>query len=1191
MEGLRWLALLPVLAIALTLGLGATADAQSSSGPPVNEAPPIVKGKPSDGKKLKATPGKWSGAPASLTYAWERCDAAGSACAPVTGNGATYQTGDADVGHRLRVLVTATNGEGKAVATSAPSAKIVPLAPKKKSAPSIGGSAADGQLLSATAGSWQGTGPLTYSYQWQSCHGTSCAPIAGATGAQYRASSADLAKKLRVTVTATNVAGSKIASSKPSAAVVPGPPVNTSAPSVAGLPTVEQTLTAEPGSWVGTGPLTYTYQWRSCNLLGECEDISGATEATYTVGPLQIANSIEVEVTAHNAVGSSSATSGSTNVIKALLPANLELPSITGLLQDGGLLAAVTGAWSGTGPLSFSYLWEQCNSAGLDCHEISGALNGTLGLLAAEVGSTVRVIVTATNDAGSTSASSEPTSLVKALLPSNAGLPTISGALQDGASLLGDVGAWTGTGPLSFSQVWELCDSSGQNCKAIEGAVASTLALISSEVGGTVRLAVTATNSAGSTTATSEPTSAIGGLLPANSTLPSISGLLQDGSSLVADVGSWSGTGPLSFSRVWELCDAAGQNCKAIEGATGSALALLTSEIGSTLRLAVTATNSAGSTTATSEPTSAIKALLPSNTGLPSIVGSLVDGQSLTGGAGAWAGSEPSFSYQWLLCNAAGAACKEISGAVGTTLGLLTSEIGSTLRLAVTATNSAGSTTATSEPTSAIKALLPSNSSLPSIAGSLLDGQTLTGAKGSWTGSEPSFSYQWLLCNAAGASCKEISGAVGTTLGLLTSEIGSTLRLAVTATNSAGATTATSEPTSAIKALLPSNSSLPSIAGSLIDGQTLTGAKGSWSGSEPSFTYQWLLCNAAGASCKEISGAVGTTLGLLTSEIGSTLRLAVTATNSAGTTTATSEPTSAIKALLPSNTSLPSIAGSLIDGQTLTGEKGSWKGSEPSFSYQWLLCNAAGASCKEISGAIGTTLGLLTSEIGSTLRLAVTATNSAGTTTATSEPTSAIKALLPANSTLPSIAGLAEDGQTLTGAKGSWTGSEPSFSYQWLLCNGSGASCKEISGAVGTTVGLLTSEIDSTVRLAVTATNSAGSTTATSAPTATILAILPKNTAVPTVAGVLQVGQTIEALTGKWSGSEPITYSYQWQTCGLGLKESECTNLAGAVQKVLKLELAQVLGLTMRVLVTATNKRGPQTAASAITIKVLGIGL
>ncbi|MEA2216343.1 MAG: hypothetical protein QOK19_1904 [Solirubrobacteraceae bacterium] len=1096
-EGLRRFGALPLMTIALTLSVTATAAALPKSGAPVNVSPPLVKGKTTDGKKLKASSGKWSGATPSYSYVWERCDDEGEGCAPIAGAaGARFQTSDMDVGHRLRAVVTATNGEGSASATTAPSAKIAPLAPKKKKGPAISGAAQDGQVLNASSGTWLGTGPLDFAYQWVACSGSSCAPIAGATHASYRATTAELGKKLRVLVTATNLTGSATAKSKPSLAVAEGAPANVGAPSVSGLPVVEQTLTADPGTWGGTGPFTYTYQWRGCPLLGECEDISGATGPTYTVGPLQIANSIEVVVTAHNAHGSSSATSPATDLIKALLPANIELPSITGLLQDGGLLAALTGAWSGSEPLSFSYVWETCNAAGLDCNEVSGAIGGTLGLLASEVGSTVRVIVTATNSAGSTTATSEPTSLVKALLPSNTGLPSITGLLQDGSSLLAGLGSWSGTGPLSFSQVWELCDAAGQNCNAIEGAVGSTLALIAGEVGGTVRLAVTATNGAGSTTATSEPTSLVKALLPSNTGLPSITGLLQDGSSLTAALGSWSGTGPLSFSQVWELCDAAGQNCNAIEGAVGSTLALIAGEVGKTVRLAVTASNGAGSATARSEPTNAIGSLLPSNTGLPSITGLLQDGGLLSAVTGSWGGTEP-FTY----------------------------------------------------------------------------------------------GYQWLLCNAAGASCKEIPGATKTTLGLLTSMIGSTARLVVTATNGAGSTSATSEPTSLIKALLPSNTALPSIVGSLIDGSALTGAKGTWSGSEPSFSQVWELCDAAGQNCKAIEGAVGPTLGLLTSQIGHTVRLAVTATNSAGSTTATSEPTSVIKALLPSNTALPSIVGSLIDGSALTGAKGSWSGSEPTFAYQWLLCNSAGAACKEVSGATGTTLGLLTGMIGQTARLVVTATNGAGSTSATSEPTSVIKALLPSNTALPSITGLAEDAQTLTGAKGAWTGSEPAFSYQWLLCNSVGAACKEVSGpsGAGTTLGLLTSMIGQTARLVVTATNGAGSTSATSEPTSPILAILPANPAVPTIAGILQVGKILEAVAGgKWTGSAPVNITYQWQTCGLLGKQSECVNIKEAVAKTLKLELLQV-GLTMRVIETATNARGSVSKPSAITSTVLGL--
>ena len=47
---------------------------------------------------------------------------------------------------------------------------------------------------------------------------------------------------------------------------------------------VGETLTADPGTWTGTGPLDYTYQWQRCDFIGkDCEVITGATDATYTL--------------------------------------------------------------------------------------------------------------------------------------------------------------------------------------------------------------------------------------------------------------------------------------------------------------------------------------------------------------------------------------------------------------------------------------------------------------------------------------------------------------------------------------------------------------------------------------------------------------------------------------------------------------------------------------------------------------------------------------------------------------------------------------------------------------------------------------------------------------------------------------------------------------------------------------------
>jgi len=702
-------AMLPSIAgLLMTFG-AANAGAQAPTGPPVNGSRPAITGAAADGKRLRATAGMWTGEkPIEYAYRWERCATTGETCESIAGADTNaYKASSEDVGHSLRVIVTARNAQSSASATSDPSAAITAAAPRKRKRPLITGSVQDGQLLSASTGTWTGTQPMSFAYQWKSCHASNCSPIAGATESTYRPVTEQIGSKLEVSVTATNGAGSASAHSTRIGPVAAGPPSSLTPPSVSGQPLIGQTLTAETGSWAGTGPFDYTYQWIGCSVLGECNEISGAQGASYTVGPLQLADSIEVIVTAHNGLGSASATSAPTSAISALIPANVERPGITGLLEDGGLLSASTGAWTGTEPLGFSYVWELCDATGGNCKAIDDPLGSTLSLITGEVGQTLRVAVTATNAGGSTTAFSEPTSLVKALLPSNAELPSIGGLAQDGSSLSGALGKWSGSEP-SFSEQWLLCNSAGAACKEITGAAGSTLALITGEIGDTVRLLVTATNSAGSVSATSEPTSVVAALLPSNTKLPSIAGELIDTKTLTGTDGSWAGSEPVSYSQQWELCNSSGGACKEITGAAGSTLALITGEIGDTVRLAVTATNAGGSTTAFSEPTSLIEALIPSNIEAPSIAGVLQSGHALEALVGKWSGTEPKFSFQWQTCGLLGLEkeCVSVKNAIKKTLELNLSDVGLTLRVLVTATNSAGSATKASPITSAILGLL-----------------------------------------------------------------------------------------------------------------------------------------------------------------------------------------------------------------------------------------------------------------------------------------------------------------------------------------------------------------------------------------------------------------------------------------------------------------------------------------------------
>ncbi len=173
------------------------------------------------------------------------------------------------------------------------------------------------------------------------------------------------------------------------------------------------------------------------------------------------------------------------------------------------------------------------------------------------------------------------------------------------------------------------------------------------------------------------------------------------------------------------------------------------------------------------------------------------------------------------------------------------------------------------------------------------------------------------------------------------------------------------------------------------------------------------------------------------------------------------------------------------------------------------------------------------------------------------------------------------EGQVLSASPGAWTGSEPiSYAYQWLSCNAVGESCSEISKATGSTLKLVSGLIGGTVEVVVTATNVAGSHSVTSAPSGKIAGIVPANEVQPSITGSLLSGQLLSAHSGTWSGSEPITYSYQWQLCSaLG---KGCANIGEATDSTFKL-LGLDVGLTLDVLVTAKNVAGSTMAASPAT--------
>jgi hypothetical protein len=101
----------------------------------------------------------------------------------------------------------AIDRDGRAVSYTPPTVR-----PAATTAPAITGSAVRGGVLRARTGTWTGTDPLAYAYRWQRCRRT-CSTVRGATRATYHLGLRDLGMRLRVTVTASNVAGAQSAQS------------------------------------------------------------------------------------------------------------------------------------------------------------------------------------------------------------------------------------------------------------------------------------------------------------------------------------------------------------------------------------------------------------------------------------------------------------------------------------------------------------------------------------------------------------------------------------------------------------------------------------------------------------------------------------------------------------------------------------------------------------------------------------------------------------------------------------------------------------------------------------------------------------------------------------------------------------------------------------------------------------------
>jgi hypothetical protein len=367
------------------------------------------------------------------------------------------------------------------------------------------------------------------------------------------------------------------------------------------------------------------------------------------------------------------------------------------------------------------------------------------------------------------------------------------------------------------------------------------------------------------------------------------------------------------------------------------------------------ASTPAGATTASN--VLSLPVLAPVNIGFPAVSGTPTEGQILTTSNGSWLNTPAQYIYAWQHCDSAVLHCTTIGGATSSSYRLQAGDVGSTIRSVVTASNSGGSASATSLPTSQVAASPSPAASFSYSPTAPVTGQSVRFDGTATTCAASPCTYTWADDPPSGGSWPLGSGeAIDFTFSVAGTKY---VTLSVTDTLNR---TSTTEHSVVVTAGLPTDSSQPTIAGTTQQGQTLTSSTGSWTGNPTSYAYQWMDCGSSGNNCANINGATSSGYTLAQSDVGQTIRVAVTATNASGSASATSAPTGVVQSsgsgsagcdlnATPSNFAAQVAAAS--PGQVVclaSGDYGSWPGT--SKSAPGITVTAAPGATVNFSGGL-----------------------------------------------------------------------------------------------------------------------------------------------------------------------------------------------------------------------------------------------
>jgi hypothetical protein len=861
-------------------GTSAFSAATASAGitvNPVNDAPtgsPVMTGTPTEDQTLTAVTSGISDADGmgAFSYQWRRdgADIAG-------GTDSTYTLGDADVGARISVQVTYTDGQGTdESAISAQTAPVTNVNDLPVGVPLITGTVTEDQTLAAnTGGISDADGLATFSYQWL----RNGANIPSGTGSTYTLGDADVGTQISVQVGYTDGQGTdESLTSAQTAAVANVNDTPSGVPVITGTATENQILTADPSGVADADGLgVFSYQW-----LRNGANIAGATASTYMLGAVDVGSWISVQVSYTDGRGmNESLTSATVGPVVNFNAIPVGAPMITGTpAEDQMLTADVSGISDADGLGPFSYQWLRNGVA------IGGATNTTYSLGDVDVGTQIRVQVTYTDGHGvNESLTSAQTAPVAHVNDAPSGAPAITGSVAEDQTLTVDPsGLGDADGLGAFTYQWL------RNGSAITGAVGGTYTLGDADVGAQIRVQVSYTDGQGTTESlTSAQTAPAANVNDAPTGLPFIHGSATENQALTADpsgLGDADGLG--AFSYQWL------RNGAAVGGATNSTYTLVNADVGSRISVQVSYTDGHGTNESlTSAQTAPVANVNDAPIGLPGINGMVVEDQMLTADTSGISDADGLgvFSYQWLRNGGT------IAGATNVLYTLGDADAGALISVQVSYSDGHGtSESLTSVQTAAVAGVNDPPVGAPAVTGTAIEDQVLAADT---TGiSDPdglgSFSYQWLREGA------DIAGATNATYTLGDADAGTRISVQVSYTDGQGTNESlTSVQTAAVANLNDGPLGAPTLTGTAVEGQVLTAVTSGISDADGlgAFSYQWLRDGS------DIAGATADAYTLTGTDVGAQISVVVSYTDGHGSSeSVTSTQTPTIAALNAAST-------------------------------------------------------------------------------------------------------------------------------------------------------------------------------------------------------------------------------------------------------------------------------------------------